>query len=100
MGNNQVASPYHLRGFSLVDRPLRKVSVYFFLLCVWVRGDTRALPLRPYFSFAPTQKIPYLLVVGGREEESETVNVRFRNGDQDEMSVKEFIEEVNKKSKK
>lgn len=46
------------------------------------------------------KQIPYLLVVGDREKDSETVNVRFRGEKHGEMSIEEFIEEVNKKSKK
>ena len=47
-----------------------------------------------------TQKVPYLLVVGGREEESESVNVRFKGKEIGEMSVKELIEDIEEKSKK
>jgi threonyl-tRNA synthetase len=44
------------------------------------------------------QKVPYILVLGGREEEAGTVNVRNRDsGDQTEMKVKEFIDLVGEK---
>jgi len=44
------------------------------------------------------QKVPYILVLGGREEEAGTVNVRNRDtGDQTEMNVKEFIGLVGEK---
>ncbi len=46
------------------------------------------------------KQIPYLLVVGDREKESKTVNVRFRSEKKGEMSIKDFIEEVNKRSTK
>ena len=42
---------------------------------------------------AETQKIPYMLVVGGREEEDGTVSVRSHDeGQQDTVSVEAFLE--------
>jgi threonyl-tRNA synthetase len=46
------------------------------------------------------KQIPYLLVVGDREKESKSVNVRFRSEKKGEMKIEEFIEEVKKESKK
>jgi threonyl-tRNA synthetase len=44
---------------------------------------------------AETQKIPYMLVVGGREEEAGTVAVRAHgDGQQDVISVDAFIEKM------
>ena len=44
---------------------------------------------------AQVQQIPYMLIVGSREEESGTVSVRHRrDGDKGEFSLKEFIEDV------
>ncbi|MFO8231669.1 MAG: threonine--tRNA ligase [Longimonas sp.] len=44
---------------------------------------------------AETQKIPYMLVVGGREEEAGTVAVRAHgDGQQDVISVQAFIEKM------
>lgn len=44
---------------------------------------------------AETQKIPYMLVVGGREEEAGTVAVRAHgDGQQDVISVEAFIEQM------
>jgi len=44
---------------------------------------------------AETQKIPYMLVVGGREKEAGTVSVRSHDeGRQDTVSVEAFLEEV------
>ena len=47
-----------------------------------------------------TQKVPYLLVVGGREQESETVNVRFKGEEIGEMSVEKLMDDIEEKSKK
>ncbi len=44
------------------------------------------------------QKVPYILVLGGREKESGTVNVRNRDtGKQSEMKIKEFITLIQEK---
>jgi threonyl-tRNA synthetase len=44
---------------------------------------------------AETQKIPYMLVVGGREEEAGTVSVRSHDdGQQDTVSVDTFLDRV------
>ncbi|MFH0803699.1 MAG: His/Gly/Thr/Pro-type tRNA ligase C-terminal domain-containing protein, partial [Candidatus Tagabacteria bacterium] len=43
------------------------------------------------------QKIPYLLVVGEKEEKSETVAVRERGkGDLGQMKIKDFLEKIKK----
>ncbi len=60
-----------------------------------VEVDERSATLSAKIRDAETQKIPYMLVVGGREEEAEKVNVRRRDSDkQDTMSVKEFQQEI------
>ena len=45
-----------------------------------------------------TQKIPYLLVVGDREKESQTVNVRFKGDKLGEMSIEELLADIDNKS--
>ncbi len=47
-----------------------------------------------------TQKIPYLLVVGSKEEESQSVNVRFRGEEIGEMSIDDLVQDIEEKSKK
>jgi threonyl-tRNA synthetase len=43
---------------------------------------------------AETQKIPYMLVVGGREEEDGTVSVRSHaDGQQDTVTVEAFLDQ-------
>ncbi len=46
------------------------------------------------------QKIPYLIVVGERERESNKVNVRFKGEKLGEMSVEKLIEDLKTRSKK
>ena len=44
---------------------------------------------------AETQKVPYMLVVGGREEEAGTVSVRSHDtGQQDTVTVEAFLDDV------
>ncbi len=44
---------------------------------------------------AQESQIPYMLIVGDQEIESETVNVRFRRSkDQEAMSIKDFLEKI------
>jgi threonyl-tRNA synthetase len=48
---------------------------------------------------AQLQKIPYMLVVGKKEEESGTVAVRKRSGEQTfGVKLESFVEEVRKKT--
>ncbi|HOW51731.1 MAG TPA: threonine--tRNA ligase [bacterium] len=41
------------------------------------------------------EKTPYIIVVGDKEESLETVSVRIRNGEQVEMRLDAFVEQVN-----
>jgi len=44
---------------------------------------------------AQTQKIPYMLIIGDREVEEQTISVRTRSGgDQGSMGLDEFIKQV------
>ena len=48
---------------------------------------------------AQLQKIPYMLVVGGREQESETVNVRLRDGEElGALTSQALIERIRERS--
>lgn len=49
---------------------------------------------------AEMMKIPYLLVVGEKEEGNKTVNVRSRKGDEGEMSTAKLIEQILGETKK
>lgn len=49
---------------------------------------------------AQMDKIPYMLVVGGKEEENKSVNVRLRNGEQlGEITVDDFAKRISKIAK-
>jgi threonyl-tRNA synthetase len=43
---------------------------------------------------ATVEKIPYMLILGGKEVESGTVSVRDRSGDQGSSGLEEFMERV------
>jgi threonyl-tRNA synthetase len=58
-------------------------------------ADTRGEKLGRKVRDAQVQKVPWMLVVGGREAEDRQVAVRLlRGGDQGAMSVEEFIREA------
>lgn len=62
-----------------------------------VTVDTHSEPMRAKIAKAQEQKIPYMLVVGDKEEETDTVSVRERKeGDLGTQSVKEFVEVLKK----
>lgn len=63
-----------------------------------VEMDDSSNTLSKRIRYWEKQKVPYILVLGGREEEAGTVNVRNRDtGDQTEMEVNEFIDKAVKK---
>ena len=45
---------------------------------------------------AEKQKIPYILVVGEKEEKDESVAVRSRDSKQEVAGIKEFVEKISK----
>lgn len=62
---------------------------------VKVEVDTRSETLQAKIRDATLQKIPYLLIVGGKEEESKKVAVRTRVGkDLGQMSLPEFRDKI------
>jgi threonyl-tRNA synthetase len=61
-----------------------------------VEVDVRSDRMNAKIRDAQMQKIPYMLVVGDREAESEQLAVRLRSGDDlGAMSVESFIERIN-----
>ena len=61
-------------------------------------GDLRSMKVNAKIREAQLQKVPYMLVVGGREAEAGTVAVRHRKqGDQGARGVDEFIREVSER---
>ena len=46
-----------------------------------------------------TQKVPYMLVVGEREQESRSVNIRVRTGEKSDLPLPEAVEMILKKIK-
>ena len=56
-----------------------------------VKADLRSEKLGYKIREAQSLKIPYMLVVGGKEQESETVAMRRRDGSQNVISVQDFV---------
>ncbi|NMA44436.1 MAG: threonine--tRNA ligase [Candidatus Diapherotrites archaeon] len=45
------------------------------------------------------EKVPYAIVVGAKEEETKKVAIRPRNGEQQTLTIQEFVEKINKEIK-
>lgn len=59
-----------------------------------VNVDNRAETMQAKIRDAQVQKIPYMLIVGGREEENNQVSVRGRSGDLGVMKTEEFLKKI------
>ncbi len=78
----------------------RQVSQKLAEADVRVEVDERSATLSSKIRDAELMKVPYMLIVGAREEEGKEVNVRFRDQEQQKaMTVDEFIQEVEQKIK-
>ena len=64
-----------------------------------VETDTRAEKIGYKIREARNRRIPYLLVVGEKEEADKTVSLRSREGDEGAVSVADFVERVVKEIK-
>jgi len=99
-------SPVQVRVLSIADRHSEhanrvraRLAEEGFRVELDIRQEKIGLKIRE----AQLQKVPYMLIIGDREVENETVAVRIRTtGDQGASSINEFIEtlqdEVRKKS--
>jgi threonyl-tRNA synthetase len=62
-------------------------------------GDFESGTMAAKIRNAQLQKIPYMLVIGKKEEESSSVAVRKRSGEQSfGVKLETFIDEVNQKT--
>lgn len=81
----------HLPYAEKIAREMRSVGAR-------ITVDTHSEPMRAKIAKAQEQKIPYMLVVGDKEEETESVSVRERKeGDIGTQTVKEFTELLKKR---
>ena len=64
-----------------------------------VETDTRAEKIGYKIREARNRRIPYLLVVGEKEEADKTVSLRSREGDEGAVSASDFVERVVKEIK-
>ena len=65
-----------------------------------IRGelDTSDETLGKRIREAEVQKIPYILVVGEKEEKAEVISVRSRKGDEGKVKISEFIKRIKKET--
>ncbi|GAB4365976.1 MAG: threonine--tRNA ligase [Spirochaetales bacterium] len=63
-----------------------------------VEADLSDARMNAKIRTAQTQKIPYMIIVGGKEEETKSVSVRTREGEQlPSMSIQQLIERMKEK---
>jgi threonyl-tRNA synthetase len=66
---------------------------------VRVQLDERSEKMQAKIRDAQLQKIPYMVVIGGREEQAGTLAIRHRQeGDLGPMTLEEFAERVKKET--
>jgi len=67
---------------------------------VRVEIDSRSETLQAKIRDAQMQKIPYMMILGDREQEAGNVSVRLRNGENlKDLSIDEFLQRVSQKTK-
>src|SRR3989344_1474589 len=75
----------------------KKVSNILVQSDIRVETDTRAETMQSKIRDANLQKIPYMIIAGGKEEEAQKVSVRKRGGeDLGQMTIDEFSGRINK----
>ncbi len=62
-----------------------------------VQADLGNDRLNHKIRYHQTQKVPYMLVVGEREQESRSVNVRIRTGEKSDLPLDEAVKMILKK---
>jgi threonyl-tRNA synthetase len=91
-------SPVQVRVLTVADRHdeyAEKTRQQLFNAGVRVELDSRAESIPKKVREAQLQKIPYILVVGDKEMENKTVNIRTRdNVVHGESSLEEFISRI------
>ncbi len=93
-------APIQVQIIPIADRHLdyaQKVLEQLKAANLRVEVDARAEKMQAKIRDAQMQKIPYMLIVGDREETDEKVAVRARNNNQDlgTISVDEFLSKIN-----
>lgn len=97
-------SPVQVKVLPIADRHqeyAEKVAAALKAAGARVEVDDRSERLQAKIRDAQMMKIPYMLVVGDKEEEQETVAVRKRDGgEQEVVSLADFVIELSEKIKK
>lgn len=93
-------APEQVRILSLTDRCADKVNEYKEILTskkIRVTTDLRNEKLGKKIRDARLERVPYILIVGDKEAENNSVSVRYRaEGDLGTMSLESFIERIEK----
>ena len=64
-----------------------------------VELDDKSEPLGPGSAMPKCRKIPYMLILGGKEEQAGTISVRARGGqDHGQLPLEKFITNINKET--
>ena len=91
-------APEQVRILSLTDRCADKVNEYKEILTskkIRVTTDLRNEKLGKKIRDARLERVPYILIVGDKEAENNSVSVRYRaEGDLGTMSLESFIERI------
>jgi len=64
---------------------------------IWAQADLGNARLNAKIRYHQTQKVPYMLVVGSREEERQSVSIRVRSGEKFDLPLSEAIAMIQKK---
>jgi threonyl-tRNA synthetase len=72
----------------------RKVAERLRKLRLRVEVDDRSERMQRKIRDAQARKVPYMAIIGGREAESDRVNIRDRAGRQTDEHVEEFAQRV------
>ncbi len=91
-------SPIHVKIIPITDRQqdyAQKVLEQLSSANIRVEVDDRAQTMQAKIRDAQMQKIPYMLILGGREKENNTVSLRTRDGkDSKILPINEFRDKI------
>jgi threonyl-tRNA synthetase len=86
--------PLQVKVLPITDKNVeyaKKVQVQLEKISIRIETDERSETLQAKIRDAQMEKVPYMLVVGDREQENNTVSVRLRTGeDLKEMPIDKF----------
>ena len=91
-------SPVQVKVIPITDKQVdyaQKIKTELFQNDIRVEIDDKAETMQNKIRNAAGQKIPYMIIIGGREEENNTISVRQRDGqDLGSMSLADFTNKI------